>query len=388
MGQPTHNPVSTKPRLVGLDLLRLLAIVFVLGRHTELPPESWPSFLRWLLVIWHRGGWVGVDLFFVLSGFLVSGLLFGEYKSKGRLGIGRFFIRRGWKIYPPFLVLIVATILFNVSFGRSFSRGNVIAEFAFIQNYWFGLWGHTWSLAVEEHFYLLLPLALFLILRWNRASPNPLMPILALAAFTAAAALALRILNWQLRPPFEHRTHIFPTHLRLDSLFFGVAISYCYHFHQDGFVKRLRPWRRRLIVGGALLLAPAFVFPIESTPFVYTLGLTVFFVGSGMMLVGVLLSELSLGRAGLALATLGAFSYSIYLWHMPVKRWGAQVFERLSGTTAPYSVELLAYLIGSLVVGVVMAKLVEAPALRLRDRLFPAPKSQDVQVEASSPKSP
>lgn len=53
---------------------------------------------------------MGVDLFFVLSGFLVSGLLFTEYRSRGHLGVGRFYIRRGWKIYPPFIALIAATV--------------------------------------------------------------------------------------------------------------------------------------------------------------------------------------------------------------------------------------------------------------------------------------
>lgn len=83
-------------RNTGLDLLRLVAILLVLGRHL-LPGYENNTFLS----IWRTGGWVGVDLFFVLSGFLVSGLLFEEYKKRGSLDLKRFLIRRGFKIYPP-----------------------------------------------------------------------------------------------------------------------------------------------------------------------------------------------------------------------------------------------------------------------------------------------
>jgi peptidoglycan/LPS O-acetylase OafA/YrhL len=79
--------------------------MLVLGRHMWSPPESLPSGWKSFFLTWQRGGWVGVDLFFVLSGFLVSGLLFTDYKSRGRLSIGRFYMRRGWKIYPPFFSL-------------------------------------------------------------------------------------------------------------------------------------------------------------------------------------------------------------------------------------------------------------------------------------------
>jgi peptidoglycan/LPS O-acetylase OafA/YrhL len=356
--------------LVGLDLLRLLAVVLVLGRHIGLPPAAWPTACKIPLWIWDRGGWVGVDLFFVLSGFLVSGLLFTEYKSRGRLGIGRFYMRRGWKIYPPFFVLIAATVVVNQTVGWPIPRRSLAAELLFVQSYVEGLWHHTWSLAVEEHFYLLLPLVLALVLRWNRRSPTPLKPILALAAAVAVLALVGRLLNSHYRSPYTHPTHLFASHLRLDSLFFGVAISYVYHFHTAPFVEWLTPWRRTLFLGGAILLTPAFVVQLETNPIIYTLGLTVFYVGSGMMMVGILLSDLPRRRSIALLAALGAYSYSIYLWHMPVHDWVVPLVERAGGIRG-FGARSVTYLVGSLVLGVVMAKLVEIPALRLRDRWFP-----------------
>ena len=98
-------------------------------------------------------------------------------------------------------------------------------------------------------------------------------------------ALAGRLVNWYVRPSYGNLTHLFASHLRLDSLFFGVAISYAYHFHSSRFHRVFTPRRWFLIFGGALLLTPAFAFRLETTPFIYTIGLTIFCVGSGMMLV-------------------------------------------------------------------------------------------------------
>ena len=354
---------------MGPDLLRLLAIVLVLGRHMPIS-EAWPAGGKFLFLIWKRGGWVGVDLFFVLSGFLVSGLLFTEYRSRGSLGVGRFYLRRGWKIYPPFFVLIVATVLMNLREGVSIRPASLASELLFLQSYLPGLWNHTWSLAVEEHFYLLLPLTLAVMLRRNKDSPTPLRPILSLAAGVAVFALACRILNWYLRPWYGNLTHLFASHLRLDALFFGVAMSYAYHFHSSRF-DRLFTRRRWLMLGGALLLTPAFAFPLETTPFIYTIGLTIIDVGSAMMLVGILLSQIPSGPLVAALAALGSYSYSIYLWHMFVLAWGIPLIEGTLDRELETSTRLAMYFVGSLGLGIAMAKVVEVPVLRIRDRWLP-----------------
>jgi peptidoglycan/LPS O-acetylase OafA/YrhL len=335
-------------------------------------PESWPAGGRLLLHTWRLGVWVGVDLFFVISGFLVSGLLFTEYRSRGRLGVGRFFLRRGWKIYPPFFVLIAAAVLMRLREGLPVPMLSLASELFFIQSYLPGLWNHTWSLAVEEHFYLLLPFTLALMLRWNRDSPAPLRPILSLAAGVAVLALAGRIVNWYVRPSYGNLTHLYASHLRLDSLFFGVAIAYVYHFHASGFGRVFTPRRRLLILGGALLLAPAFAFRLETTPFIYTIGLTIFAAGSGMMLVGILLSQIPDSRLVGALAMIGGYSYSIYLWHMFVLAWGIPLIEGTLGAELGAGTQLAIYFVGSFGLGMAMAKVVEVPALRARDRWFPS----------------
>jgi peptidoglycan/LPS O-acetylase OafA/YrhL len=372
-----HQPESaqvgrSKPRLPGLDLLRLLAIVLVLGRHMPYPPTSWPWIFQQPLLTWKCGGWVGVDLFFVLSGFLVSGLLFTEYRLHGSLGVGRFYMRRGWKIYPPYFFLLAVTIVFYLVARRPIPRMSLISELFFLRSYFPGLWFHTWSLAVEEHFYILLPLVLILILRLNRTSSTPLRPLLSLTVAVAVACFVLRLVNWQLRPRYNHLTHLFPTHLRLDSLLFGVAISYGYHFHWNTFVRLLTPWRGVLIFCGAASLSPAFLFKLETTPFIYTAGLTLFYLGSGMMLVGILLCRIPVSRPVVWLATLGAYSYSIYLWHMPLREYGLPWIEQIWGVRLNYGIWIAIFFIGSFVLGIFMAKIVELPMLRLRDRWFPS----------------
>ncbi len=365
---------SAKPRAIGLDILRLLAVVLVLGRHMPSPPETLPTYWASILSIWQRGGWVGVDLFFVLSGFLVSGLLFTEYKLRGHFSIVRFYTRRGWKIYPPFFFYIAATLGARASIGRTHSLPpgrEIAAELLFLQSYLPGLWGHTWSLAVEEHFYLLLPLALALLLKLNRGSTSPLRPVLPIAMCVAILEFVLRLVNWWDRPAYSNLTHLYPTHLRLDSLAAGVAVSYAYHFHTSRFVSSLSPWRRQLIGAGILLLTPAFIFSLGTTPFIFTAGFTLFYMGSTLLMVGTLLSSISRNPFTALLARLGADSYSIYLWHVVVLGWGVPLAETLWGAPLSFGVGLSLYCFGSIALGVAMAKIVERPALRLRDHWFP-----------------
>ena len=117
-------------RNLGLDLLRFVAVCLVLGRHLHLPTDASP-----ILETWKRGGWVGVDLFFVLSGFLVSSLLFKEYIRQGSVDVGRFLIRRGFKIYPAFWCMLTFTLTVQNMQGTPPTRQCLFGELLFLQNY-------------------------------------------------------------------------------------------------------------------------------------------------------------------------------------------------------------------------------------------------------------
>src|SRR5438270_7344794 len=127
------SPTSSGSRLPGLDLLRGIAVLLVLGRHMwDVPPDVQHPLGR-VLEVWQRGGWVGVDLFFVLSGFLVSGLLFSEYKQFGTVSPGRFLLRRGLKIYPAFYVFLAGTACMPF-LSHSRSKTGLLCESLFVTN--------------------------------------------------------------------------------------------------------------------------------------------------------------------------------------------------------------------------------------------------------------
>jgi peptidoglycan/LPS O-acetylase OafA/YrhL len=301
-------------RNLGLDLLRLLAVLLVIGRHIAVPEGSNEFLIRWV-----RGGWIGVDLFFVLSGFLISSLLFREYSRKGTLDIKRFLIRRGFKIYPAFFLFLIATVIIKYSIGEGLGRAQILAEVLFIQSYFVGVWDHTWSLAVEEHFYLgLSALVVYLI---ARVPNHPFSRMPAIFAAIAVACFSFRMLTLWLYPVFSNRTCLFPSHLRMDSLMFGVLVSYLWNFRD------LEKWSSRipsivLWIAGSLMLSPAFFYEVTEYRWVSIFGVAMFYAGSGVLLLAALRIADSTSWIMRGLASLGAASYSIYLWHLPVLTWG------------------------------------------------------------------
>ncbi|MBI2843436.1 MAG: acyltransferase [Armatimonadetes bacterium] len=368
---------TTSGRLPELDILRALAVFMVILHHWDKqPPESFVLFkpLYWFFSLFWRLGWNGVDLFFVLSGFLVSGLLYREYQKKGSVRILRFLTRRGLKIYPAFYFFIFVTVLVDVLLEPTFvgpMRGRyLLGELTFLQNYLGRVWGHTWSLAIEEHFYLLLGLYIFFLVRRRRKKigvGDLFRGIVPLFVAIAAICLALRIATYSLVEPVHSMTHWFPTHLRVDSLLFGVLLSYYYNMRHEKMKQWVEKNRRLLIVASPLLVLSCFPFGLSSW-MRCTIGLTLTYLGfGGLLLICVfrLINPPALARpALLTLALIGSYSYSIYLWHLPML-W-------LTKHVETFFLSLGLYLAGCVIVGCALSKFVEYPVLRLRDRLIPS----------------
>jgi peptidoglycan/LPS O-acetylase OafA/YrhL len=375
-------------RIRQLDGLRALAVLLVFGAHVKdsvlmrgSHGDLDGSQAGWIgqgILLWNRAGWAGVDLFFVLSGFLVSGLLFAEYQRYGQIAPGRFLIRRGFKIYPAFYVLLLFTITAKAA-RREVGLSKILNEIFFLQNYGAGLCLHTWSLAVEEHFYLLLVAFIYLMQKRAPRATNPFRAVPWAVLISAILALALRILTTLYVTPYAVATHHTPTHLRLDSLMFGVFIAYWYHWRQPVLAAFISRRARHILLASGALIFTCFSFEM-SHPFISTIGYTLLYVGFG----GILLVSLywkpvlpAVVRAparlvGRAAAFIGRHSYSIYLWHLAVGVVGLGLIRRLSGRPIPPFIEVGIFVVGSVAVGVLMAKLVEQPVLKLRDRLYPA----------------
>jgi peptidoglycan/LPS O-acetylase OafA/YrhL len=170
------------------------------------------------------------------------------------------------------------------------------------------------------------------------------------------------------------------THLRMDELLFGVLIAYLFHFRRDWFA-RIQAVPGTLLAGlGVLAVSPCFFLDIEQSLFVQTAGHVLLYLGFGCWLLLALRpavhswleAENWPGRLSRGLAYLGSHSYSIYLWHVPMLAWGLEALRRAGCLPESRMQQFAIYLAGSVALGVGMARLVERPSLRLRDRLFPS----------------
>jgi len=257
-------------------------------------------------------------------------------------------------------------------------------ELLFIQNYKPGLWRHTWSLAVEEHFYVILPIFLLLLTRLSRDRRNPFKFVPYAFCGLALSCMLLRYLAVYSSPynPEEFWKVMFLTHLRIDALFCGVVVSYYYHFRPDLIRKILATFRNRFVLESitALFIGICIVVPVE-TPFMQSLGLTLVYIGFGGLLVIVMSArERESDRSGISaawtrlskgLAYIGVYSYSIYLWHVPISVYGLRLVTRISPVLLSPAWLTYIYALMSIIVGIGMARLVELPMLKLRDKLFP-----------------
>ncbi|CAN5333692.1 acyltransferase [soil metagenome] len=361
---------TPQKRIPQLDLLRAIAVLLVMGNHLTICPPETNLYINKITEFWSRGGWVGVDLFFVLSGFLVSGLLFREYQKEGSLDIKRFLIRRGFKIYPAFWVLIALTCFAGLFTDIHFYRLGFYGELLFLQNYVGNLWGHTWTLAVEEHFYIGLCVLFYFLLRGKKVvNKSPFTNIPWIFAVVAVVCLTMRLLT-EIYEPFQYERNIEPTHLRIDSLFFGVLISYLWHFKglsENEFLNRNKSW---IGIAGVALLLQAFLFDVSLHAWVGIIGLSMFYLGSGLLLLYFLKTDFSRIPFAKTIAYVGTFSYSIYLWNLPVHNWLTRVAPRLleNGDWIYY---FGIYFVGTFIIGIGMAILVEYPFLKLRNKYFP-----------------
>lgn len=356
-----------RKRQPGLDLLRALAIIAVVFYHAAL-------FGFKLTGRVDRFGWAGVDLFFVLSGYLIGGQLLAPLTRGEPINFGRFFARRALRILPAYFVVL--SIYFGLPSWREYPEMSPWWKFIIsVQN--IGLHGgtafsHAWSLAIEDQFYLLLPLALLFISRWPRLGL-----IIPFAVFIGGIALRA-FLAWQNAGDdgvsfrgFQLWIY-YPTWTRLDPLVFGVILAA---------IEKFRPaWWKRLTNCGIWLWLPAFAAIVYGlylgereiltvTACVWQFPLIAF--GMAALLVCVVSPRLPFGRLEVpGAAFIASIAYSVYLSHKLVIHFVTQ-------QCAAHQIALtswLAHLLVQLSIyagGTILFFVIERPFLQLRHRLAP-----------------
>jgi len=346
---------STRPRLgyrPALDGFRGLAVALVMVRHLG---QSFGV----------GGGTVGVGTFFALSGFLITTLLIEEREAAGRVDLGRFWARRACRLLPALAVMLGAVVVwFGLVEHQSYKGPAAFAalyaaNWAQIGGRPFGVLSHVWTLAVEEHFYLLWPL-LFLGLSRLRMRTAALVAV-GLAATSTLLRLALFAAGAS-----PDRLQM-GTDTRLDGLLLGCAAALL--------LAHRRP-RVGLPVAGAALAALATLVVVQPYhSFMLTAGYVVIPVAALLVIVHVVgpTTEGSGGHASGSpltailgwrpLAALGKISYGLYLWHLPVY---AVLLPHLLGL--PLAARSGVVAAASIAAATLSYFFVERPFLRLKDR--------------------
>ena len=331
-----------------------------------------------LVVVAHYGlgfivpGAFGVTLFFFLSGYLITTLFFAEYAAATAISVRRFYLRRWLRLTPPLLVFILlATVFHSVSRtsvgGDAVPVGTTLAALLYYTNYYDLFWniaadkiipfGICWSLAVEEHFYLLWPWVLRAGIRHTRS------------VFWAIVAVCAAVLAWRLIARYglglsSDYTYM-ATECRIDSILYGALLRLLFETQWAPAVVRFLRTPTCRIVAGLLLLA---TFVIRDEGFRQTVRYSIQGIALMPIFTAVLVDDpRSLLRRVLSSAPavlLGRLSYSIYLLHLLARTPGEVVFG------GPYRAgSIISGLLFVLTAAYLIHVLIERPMARLRRRL-------------------
>ena len=313
--------LEVQNRLYGLDHLRTLAITFVFLYHYRIPIFGHPDWLTDAA----KFGWTGVDLFFVLSGFLISSQLFAQIQGGKNISLKEFLLKRFFRIIPAFWVVLIVYFCFPPFHERE-GLAPIWKYLTFTQNFGLditnnGTFSHAWSLCVEEHFYFFLPIVLILL-----SSTKFLKRSYWLLIAVFLMGFLIRIYSWNnlFLPKVElenawaywYKYIYYPTYNRLDGLLAGVSIAAVYQFLPDTWNKISKFGNLFLMCGLIVLIGTYFLCYKEQSYQASVCGFPLIALGYGLMTIAAISPTSILYKWNSKTTTfIATLSYAIYLTH-------------------------------------------------------------------------
>ncbi|MFT3909042.1 MAG: acyltransferase [Ferruginibacter sp.] len=368
------DKITSNNKLYGLDHLRALAITLVFLFHYGqlFPHPLWTNPVG-------RFGWTGVDLFFVLSGYLIASQLFLKIVANKRLSLSEFFIKRFFRIIPAYLVVLA--IYFFIPYAREWEALAPAWKYlSFTYNFGLDLhkhrtFSHSWSLCIEEQFYLLLPAILAGLVYFKLIKKGALL-LIALFVF----GFIIRYYSYdKLVGPFMdddngylnwYKWIYYPTYNRLDGLLTGVSIAALFTF---------RPlWKERICKYGNMLLllsllvitASYFLCRNQGTFGASIFGFPLVSIGYGLMLMGAVSPKTFLYKCNSKItATVATLSYAIYLTHKIVIHITQDKFGKM-GINVHGNLMFVICVVTSVIGAWLLNRMVEKPFLKWREKIL------------------
>jgi len=369
-------------RMPGLDLLRAIAIIWVMLFHSFIVGGLGEGY-EWL----SRYGWMGVDLFFVLSGFLIGSQLLAPLARGERLDLRGFYLRRAFRIVPAFLV-VLALYLLVPGFREKPGMEPWWKFAAFIVNFNIDYtvkqaFSHAWSLCVEEPFYLLFPLLAW----WMMRNPSR-RKVVAACVGVVLAGITLRSALWLHDTALDPQRNWFiediyyPTWCRLDGLLAGVVLATLKTFRPQFWARAASRANVALLLGLATLGLAFWLFRERTGLLGNSVGWPVLSLGLALMVFAGAQHESWIGRWRMPGAGwLAAISYSLYLTHKAVFH---MVDVAFAGALAGRGlVAFAAFAAASLTGAALLHYLVERPFLRLRERVLAVRPTPELSAPAT-----
>lgn len=360
-----RNPASEQPKpsagryMPGLDGLRALAVLAVIAYH--------------LHTEWAPGGLLGVTMFFVLSGYLITDILLAQWDRTGKFDMKDFWIRRAKRLLPAMLAVVLVTILWSLIVDRTrlpAMIGDVPAALLYYSNWWsifhevsyfqsFGPLsplGHLWSLAVEEQFYIFWPILLGIGLILAQKNRGKL--ALVLAGLALASALAMAIMY---RPGEDPSRVYYGTDTRLFSLLIGAALAVVWPSRKLK-TNISKSATKTLDITATICLIVIAVLIFKSNDygtFLYRGGMVLLSLATTILVAALAHPACRLGRVlgTKPLRWIGARSYGLYLWHYPV----IVLTTPLVNTGGPNMLRIVLQLIVSFVLAALSYRYIEQP---------------------------